>query len=151
MRLIVSGSASLTVKTSEEWESITGYRILERYGSTEIGLGLSNPYVESADRKRLAGAVGRPYGNTLVRIVEPHDDKDVDSKHVLIESDSNEDRVFRLGKDKRYFGELQIKGDMVFREYLNKPKQTKETFSDDGWFKSGKRAFFFNNLHFVFK
>lgn len=135
---MASGSASLTVKTSEEWERITGYRILERYGSTEIGLGLSNPYRETATKKRLAGAVGRPYGNTTVRIVEPHDDTDADSKHVLIESDPESDRIIKKGQDSRYFGELQVKGDMVFREYLNKPKQTKETFSEDGWFKTGK-------------
>lgn len=60
-----------------------------------------------------------------------------DSKHVLIESTPENDKIVRLGQDKRYFGELQVKGDMVFREYLNKPKQTKETFSDDGWFKTG--------------
>lgn len=135
---MASGSASLTVKTSEEWERITGYRILERYGSTEIGLGLSNPYRETASKKRLAGAVGRPYGNTTVRIVEPHDQNSAaDSKHVLIESTPEHDKVVRLGQDKRYFGELQVKGDMVFREYLNKPEQTRETFSGDGWFKTG--------------
>lgn len=137
IRLVASGSASLTVKTSEEWERITGYRILERYGSTEVGLGLSNPYRETASRKRLAGAVGRPYGNTTVRIVEPHENGNSDSKHVLIESTPETDKIVRLGQDNRYFGELQIKGDMVFREYLNKPQQTKETFSEDGWFKTG--------------
>lgn len=138
IRLVASGSASLTVKTSEDWERITGYRILERYGSTEIGLGLSNPYRETKSQKRLAGAVGRPYGNTTVRIVEPHEEANADSKHVLIESTPEHDKFVRLGQDKRYFGELQVKGDMVFREYLNKPQQTKETFSEDGWFKTGK-------------
>lgn len=140
---MASGSASLTVKTSEDWERITGYRILERYGSTEIGLGLSNPYRETKTQKRLAGAVGRPYGNTTVRIVEPHEEANADSKHVLIESTPEHDKFVRLGQDKRYFGELQVKGDMVFREYLNKPQQTKETFSEDGWFKTGKFYKFF--------
>lgn len=127
----------MTVKTSQEWENITGYRILERYGSTEIGLGLSNPFRESETEKRLFGAVGRPYGNTTVRIVEPNNDENMDSKHVLMESNEDGDRIIKKGQDKRLFGELQVKGSMVFKEYLNKPQQTKETFSDDGWFKTG--------------
>ena len=36
------------------------------------------------------------------------------------------------------FGELQIKGPNVFKEYLNKPEQTKETFTSDGWFRTGR-------------
>lgn len=27
----------------EKWEAITGHRLLERYGMTEIGMALSNP------------------------------------------------------------------------------------------------------------
>jgi malonyl-CoA/methylmalonyl-CoA synthetase len=149
MRLIGSGSASLNVKTSEDWERITGYRILERYGSTEMGLGLSNPYRETETQKRMAGAVGRPYGNTKVRIVEPNEE-DNDSKHVLVESDQLNDKIVKIGQDKRFFGELQVKGDMIFKEYLNKPKQTKETFSNygHGWFKTGLLLFLFMPLIF---
>ncbi|RNA18844.1 acyl- synthetase family member mitochondrial [Brachionus plicatilis] len=138
IRLVVSGSAPLNVKTHREWNEITGYNILERYGMTEIGLGLSNPFVETEDRKRVAGAVGRPFGNTNVRIVEPNDT--LDSKHVLVESGPDFDKIF--DQSKSLFGELQIKGDMVFKKYLNKPEQTKETFSDDGWFKTGDTAEF---------
>lgn len=134
VRLVVSGSAPLNVKTHKEWNDITGYEILERYGMTEIGLGLSNPYEQTDGRKRVAGAVGRPYGNTAVRIVEPNDGNDKD--HVLVESTPDSDTIHK--KDKTLFGELQIKGDMVFREYHEKPAQTKETFSEDGWFKTGR-------------
>ena len=42
-RLFLSGSASLPVPVLKEWESITGHRILERYGMTEVGVMLSNP------------------------------------------------------------------------------------------------------------
>ena len=43
LRLMVSGSAALPVQTLEEWEDISGHRLLERYGMTEIGMALSNP------------------------------------------------------------------------------------------------------------
>jgi long-subunit acyl-CoA synthetase (AMP-forming) len=136
MRLIGSASVSLNVKTSEDWERITGYRLIERYGSTEMSIGLSNPYKETEYQKRRAGSLGRPYGNTKVRIVEPNEE-DRDSKHVLVESDSTTDRISKIGHDNRYLGEFQVKSDMVFKEYLNKPEQTKETFSDDAWLKTG--------------
>lgn len=153
IRLVVSGSAPLNVKTHREWLELTGYNILERYGMTEIGLGLSNPYVETSQWKRVAGAVGRPFGNTQVRIVEPSDtdkeDKVDVEKRVLVVSSPDQD-TFLNGAEARssdeIFGELQIKGDMVFKEYLNKPVQTKETFSSDGWFKTGLKSLTIFNL-----
>ena len=34
-------------------------------------------------------------------------------------------------------GELEVKGPSVFHGYWNKEKETKETFTEDGWFKTG--------------
>ena len=116
---------------------MTGYSLLERYGMSEIGLGLSNPYIETNEAKRVPGTVGRPYGETSVRIVEQHDDSNNDSGHILIESYKNEDKIL-VSSERALVGELQVKGDMVFREYLGKPQQTKDTFTTDGWFKTGK-------------
>ena len=99
-------------------------------------LGLSNPYIETETSKRTPGAVGRPFGNTTVRVVEPHDDAS-DKDHVLIESTNDKDTFYKNAGEGGIFGELQIKGDMVFKYYHEKPEQTKETFSDDGWFKTG--------------
>jgi malonyl-CoA/methylmalonyl-CoA synthetase len=42
-RLMVAGSASLPGPTLEKWQGISGQRLLERYGMTEIGMGISNP------------------------------------------------------------------------------------------------------------
>ena len=39
-RLMVSGSAALPVSVMEKWEKISGHRLLERYGMTEIGMGI---------------------------------------------------------------------------------------------------------------
>ncbi len=43
-RLMVCGSAALPVTVMEKWESISGQVLLERYGMTEIGMAISNPY-----------------------------------------------------------------------------------------------------------
>jgi len=42
MRYMVSGSAALPVPTMTAWAEISGHVLLERYGMTEIGMGLSN-------------------------------------------------------------------------------------------------------------
>lgn len=139
--MIASGSAPLNIKTYNEWNELTGYKIVERYGMTEIGLGLTNVYEETEQKKRVAGCVGRPYGETWVRIVAPNEDNNRDSKHVLIESHRDEDIIFK--ENEELFGEIQIKGNMVFKEYHDKPAQTKETFTDDGWFKTGSIKSFF--------
>ncbi len=44
LRLMVSGSAALPVSTLERWRAVTGHVLLERYGMTEIGMALSNPW-----------------------------------------------------------------------------------------------------------
>ena len=54
---MVSGSASLPEKVMGQWESITGHQLLERFGMTEIGMGLTNPY----SAYKLPGSVGYPF------------------------------------------------------------------------------------------
>jgi len=40
---MVSGSAPLPSTLFSRWEQITGHKLLERYGMSEIGMALSNP------------------------------------------------------------------------------------------------------------
>lgn len=42
-RLMVSGSMALNPTTFNRWKEISGHALLERYGMTEIGMGLTNP------------------------------------------------------------------------------------------------------------
>ena len=52
----------------ESWKKITGYTLLERYGMTELGMVLSDPFEQSA---RIPGFVGHPMPGVQVRIVKP--------------------------------------------------------------------------------
>ena len=113
-RLMVSGSAALPVSVMEKWEKISGHTLLERYGMTEIGMGLSNPY----EGERKAGYVGMPLPGVSVRLIDEND-KDV---------------------TKDECGEIIIKGENVFHEYWNKPEATNKSFTSDGWFKTGDVA-----------
>src|SRR5678815_3011468 len=66
LRLMMSGSAALPVKTLERWREISGHTLLERYGMTEIGMALSNPL----HGERRPGTVGTPLPGVEVRLVE---------------------------------------------------------------------------------
>jgi long-chain acyl-CoA synthetase len=39
----------------------------------------------------------------------------------------------RIGEN----NEIQVKGPTILREYYNKPKETAEAFTEDGWFRTG--------------
>jgi malonyl-CoA/methylmalonyl-CoA synthetase len=114
LRLMVSGSAALPVPTLERWEEITGHRLLERYGMTEIGMGLSNPL----HGERRAGHVGGPLPGVEVRLVD------------------DEGRPAADGEA----GQIQVCGPGVFAEYWERPEATADAFTADGWFRTGDRA-----------
>jgi malonyl-CoA/methylmalonyl-CoA synthetase len=113
-RLMVSGSAALPVPTLRRWEEITGHRLLERYGMTEIGMALSNPLVG----ERRAGYVGRPLPRVQVRLVD------------------GEERAVAPGSP----GLIQVRGPTVFSGYWQRPRETEAAFTSDGWFRTGDLA-----------
>ena len=61
LRLVGSGSAPLNVKTYNEWFELTNFKILERYGMTEVGMALSNPLIETESCQRIAGQYERKF------------------------------------------------------------------------------------------
>ncbi len=120
-RLMVSGSAALPVSVMEKWKHISQHTLLERYGMTEIGMGISNPY--AGERK--AGYIGQPLPGVSVRLV--------DEKNQVVAPELP--------------GEIQVKGDNVFLEYWNKPEATAKAFTEDGWFKTGDIAIVENGYY----
>lgn len=115
-RLMVSGSAALPISVLEKWRTISGHTLLERYGMTEMGMAISNPY--RAERK--PGYIGQPLANVTIRIANENDQVVADGTT----------------------GEIQVKGPNVFQEYWQKPEATRKTFTEDGWFKTGDIAVF---------
>ncbi len=114
MRLMISGSAALPASVHEKWSELTGQKLLERYGMTEIGMALSNPY----DGERRPGAVGRPLPGVEIRL------QDEFGASITAEGVS---------------GEIQVRGPNVFQQYWNRPDATNESFID-GWFRTGDMA-----------
>ena len=66
LRLFCSGSAPLSAETFAAFRELTGQDILERYGMTETGMSLSNPYAGP----RLPGTVGTPLPGVSARIAD---------------------------------------------------------------------------------
>ncbi|XWS16321.1 hypothetical protein CRYUN_Cryun34aG0075200 [Craigia yunnanensis] len=110
LRLMMCGSSALPQPVMQEWETITGHRLLERYGMTEFIMVISNPLRGA----RKAGTVGKPFPGVQVRIAED-----------------------KSGVDTMGEGELCVKSPSLFKEYWKLPQVTKESFTDDGFFKTG--------------
>ncbi len=115
-RLMVSGSAALPVSVLEKWKKISSHILLERYGMTEIGMAISNPY----DGERRPGHIGQALPGVSVKIVQE------DGKEVAPAAQ----------------GEILVKGSNVFSRYWNKKEATAKGFTKDGWFKTGDMAVF---------
>lgn len=113
LKLAMCGSAALPMPLRDAWNAAVGNKVplLERYGMTETGITLSQPLAPS---ERVAGSVGGPVPSVQLRLV---DDQGLSSE--------------------RGPGEIQLRGPVVFEEYLNRPDATAETFTPDGWFKTG--------------
>ncbi|KAB2061468.1 hypothetical protein ES319_A10G087100v1 [Gossypium barbadense] len=110
LRLMMSGSSALPQPVMHEWETITRHCLLERYGMTEFVMAISNPLRGA----RKAGTVGKPFPGVQVRIAED-----------------------RSGDGTIGEGELCVKSPSLFKEYWKLPQVTKESFTDDGFFKTG--------------
>jgi malonyl-CoA/methylmalonyl-CoA synthetase len=63
-RLFVSGSAPLPAQVLEEFRTLFGHTILERYGMTETLMNIANPYVG----ERRPGSVGLPLPGVSVEL-----------------------------------------------------------------------------------
>ena len=65
---MVCGSAALPTPFFEKWEQISGHRLLERYGMSELGMALTNPY---ESERRIPGTVGFPFPGVEAKVVNP--------------------------------------------------------------------------------
>jgi malonyl-CoA/methylmalonyl-CoA synthetase len=114
MRLMVSGSAALPASVHNRWFELTGHKLLERYGMTEIGMALSNPL----HGERRPGFVGQPLPGVEIRLSN-------EAGEVITDSDQP--------------GEIQVRGPGVFNEYWKRPEATLDSFIE-GWFRTGDIA-----------
>ncbi len=112
VRLITSGSDRLPDEVFTGFQQTFGYTLLERYGMTETGMNCSNPL----NGERRLGSVGLPLSGVEVRVVNPGNDQSLPDGEI---------------------GEVQLRGPNIFKGYWKQPQKTAESFTADGWFRTG--------------
>jgi malonyl-CoA/methylmalonyl-CoA synthetase len=111
LRLAVSGSAPLSPELAGRVAAALGQVPLERYGTTETGLDVSNP----CDGVRVPGSVGRPLPGVELRIAD----------------------AGGTPRPPGEPGEILLRGPQVFAGYLGPAALTREAFHPGGWFRTG--------------
>jgi long-chain acyl-CoA synthetase len=115
IKACISGSAPLPIEIQERFGEITGGRLVEGFGMTELSpVAMCNPVY--GVRKK--GSIGVPM-------------PDVEAK--LIDLETGADLPFPAEKE----GELLVRGPMVMKGYWNRPEETASTVDAEGWLRTG--------------
>jgi long-chain acyl-CoA synthetase len=112
LRLAHVGGAPMPVEVTREVEARFGADVCEGYGLTEVS-GIATTYRLGETRK--PGSVGRPLGDTALRIVSPDGD-DLPPGEV---------------------GEVRFRGSSVIPGYWRGPGEPPAPVSADGWLATG--------------
>ncbi|MHB8169052.1 MAG: long-chain-fatty-acid--CoA ligase [Thermoleophilia bacterium] len=116
IRVCVSGSDRLPPEVQQEFERLSGGRVVEGYGLTEAS---PVTHVNPLHGMRKTGSIGLPVPDTEARIVDPDSGLPVPSGAV---------------------GELAVRGPQVMKGYWRDPDATAEAISPNGWLKTGDLA-----------
>jgi len=112
----ISGAAPLPVEVQESFERITRARLVEGYGLTEAGpVTHANPF----GGQNRPGYIGLPLPSTHAKIVDLATGADLPPGQI---------------------GELLVRGPQVMQGYWNRPTETAEVLTPDGWLRTGDLA-----------
>ena len=108
----IGGGMAMQKVVADEWQRLTGVPIAEGYGLSETSpvACVNTPLIQD-----FTGHVGLPVPGTEVLILD------------------EQDHEVPLGQA----GEISIKGPQVMTQYWNMPDETRNVFTEDGYFKSG--------------
>ncbi|WP_088042942.1 AMP-binding protein [Bacillus sp. EAC] len=108
----LSGSAALPVEVQEQFEKVTGGKLVEGYGLSEASPITHSNFLWD---KRVSGSIGVPWPNTDAKIVSLETGEEVPVREI---------------------GELIVSGPQVMKGYWNRPEETAATLKD-GWLFTG--------------
>ena len=112
LRIANSGGMSVQRAVAEKWFALTGVPIVEGFGLTETSSGATcNP----ATSRGYSGDVGLPMPSTEVSIRDDDENPVPDGRP----------------------GEICLRGPQVMRGYWQRPDETAQVMTRDGFFKSG--------------
>ena len=117
LRVCISGGAPMPAELREKFIAATGAALVEGYGLTESsGVVATNPY----DGPVKPGTIGQPIPATRIRLLD-RDDPTQDAQ---------------AGEP----GELAVKGPQIMQGYWNRPDADMDSFTADGWLRTGDVA-----------
>ena len=117
LRVCISGGAPMPAELREKFIAATGASLVEGYGLTESsGVVATNPY----DGPVKPGTIGQPLPATRIRLLDKEDPA----------KDAPEGEP----------GELAVKGPQIMRGYWNRPDADADSFTSDGWLRTGDVA-----------
>jgi len=112
LRLAVAGGMAVQPEVAERWQHATGVPLVEGYGLTEASPNVcANPFVA----REFSGKLGLPLPSTEVAILDEHGAE------------------LPLGEQ----GEICVRGPQVMRAYWNRPQESAEAFTPQGWLRTG--------------
>lgn len=123
VKACISGSAALPLEVQQQFEKVTGGRLVEGYGLTESSPVTHANFIWD---KRVNGSIGVPWPDTDAKIVE--------------EGTTNELPVGEVG-------EVAVKGPQVMKGYWNNEEETEKTLKD-GWLLTGDMGYMDENGYF---
>ncbi len=116
-RLLVSGSAGLSLREHERIQILTGRGVHERYGLTETLINCGVP----ASHAPMPGYVGPPLPGVELKLVD-------------------EQRREIEAYDDETIAEVAVRSEAVFAGYLDRDDATAAVLDDEGWFYTGDLA-----------
>jgi long-chain acyl-CoA synthetase len=116
LRACLCGAAPLPIEVQEGFERITRARLVEGYGLTEAGPVTHVNPIAGAHRH---GFIGLPLPSTEAKIVDTANGADVQPGQI---------------------GELLVRGPQLMQGYWNRPDETAEAITPDGWLRTGDLA-----------
>ncbi len=116
LKLAVGGGMALQRTVAERWQQLFGIPLIEGYGLTETSpIVCANPL----DVLQFTGSIGLPVPSTEVSI------RDSGGKELPL----------------RETGEICVRGPQVMKGYWNRPDETAEVLTADGWLRTGDMGF----------
>lgn len=115
LKLCIQGGTALRRATAENWEKVTGCKVVEMYGLSETAAGIT---VNRWDGPNPVGSIGLALPDVDLSL------RDEDGKEVPI------------GEP----GELCVRGPQVTSGYWQRPEESTSAFFADGWFRTGDIA-----------
>jgi long-chain acyl-CoA synthetase len=115
IEVCISGAASLPAEIQDQFERLTGGKLIEGYGLTEAS---PVTHCNNIWEKRKLGSIGIPFIDTTARVVNSETGEELPVGEV---------------------GEIIVQGPQVMKGYWNRPEQTEQTLRG-GWLYTGDMA-----------